>query len=155
VGAEHAFDNPIREAIKELQFIYKPNRSVNCLLSLGYGQPAILTASKLQVAGSAPIRMMAAVQSNYLADEIEAQIGELGIYHRFSVDRGLETPDNIPHDNIGLIGTHTNTYLQRIAIQRMVHNVVASLEQSKSNVTIGEISSSSDPSHMLAFSRYL
>jgi hypothetical protein len=155
VGAEQAFDNPIREAIKELRAIYDPKTIVNCLLSLGYGQPAILTAAKIQDTGFAPIRMVAAVQSDYLANEIEAQIGGLGVYYRFSVDHGLEAPDSIPHDNIGLIGSHTSAYLQRTNIQRMMQNVITSLEQSNSNVTIGEIGRPSDPCRMLAFSPYL
>jgi hypothetical protein len=152
VGAEQVFDNPIREAVKELRAIYDPKASINCLLSLGYGQPGVLTAAKIQDADSAQIKMVAAIHSDYLADEIEVQIGELGVYYRFSVDRGLEVPDNIPHDNIGLIGTHTGAYLQRTNIQRMMQNAITSLEQSNSNVTIGEIGRSSDPCRILVFS---
>ena len=150
VGAEQAFDNPIREAIKELRAVYDPKTRVNCVLSLGYGQPGVLTTAKIQDADSAQIKMVAAIHSNYLADEIEVQIGELGVYYRFSVDRGLEVPDNIPHDDLGLIVTHTNDYLQRNNIQGMMQTVITSLEQINSNVTIGDIGQSSDPCHILA-----
>lgn len=83
--------------------------------------------------------MMATMQSDALADEIEAQLGHYDVYYRFSVDRGLDSPGAISLDNLGAISTHTRAYLQQAKIQRDIESCVLASEK-RSGVTVADIS---------------
>jgi hypothetical protein len=113
ISADITLPNPTREAIKELHAVYGPDRRVACVLSLGSGRPAVIRASSLQNTSQDTANTMAILHAERTAEELDGQIGRSGVYCRFSVDRGLESPESVSLRNLGDIETHTRAYLQQ------------------------------------------
>jgi hypothetical protein len=83
------------------------------VLSLGSGRPGITPASSLRTTNQDAINAMAILQAERTAEELDNQIGRSRVYYRFSVDRGLESPESVSLGNIGDIEAHTQAYLQQ------------------------------------------
>jgi hypothetical protein len=113
ISADITLPNPTREAIKELHAVYGPDRRVACVLSLGSGRPAVIRASSLQNTCHDTANTMAILHAERTAEELDGQIGRSQVYYRFSVDRGLESPESVSLRNLGDIETHTRAYLQQ------------------------------------------
>jgi len=111
ISADIALQNPVREAIKELHAVYGADRRVACVLSLGSGRPSIIPASSLHNTNQDTAKTMAILQAERTAEEVDNQIGKSQVYYRFSVDRGLESPESVSLKRLGDIETHTRVYL--------------------------------------------
>jgi hypothetical protein len=106
VSAVNGFNNPTLEVIKEAKDIFGKERRVSCLLSLGAGQAEVRsTASKDYTTKTAQ-------DTETIARESQRRLGSLGIYFRFSVERGMDLECAIGEETFGAIATHTSVYLE-------------------------------------------
>ncbi|CCA67313.1 hypothetical protein PIIN_01144 [Serendipita indica DSM 11827] len=102
VSAVPAIINPTLEAIKEARDSYL-NQKISLILSLGSGKGALASDSYSLNA--------ATQQAETTADDLQRRFGNLLIYFRLSVDRGLEHAIPSNSRGFGLIRTHTVSYL--------------------------------------------
>ncbi|KIM27688.1 hypothetical protein M408DRAFT_24339, partial [Serendipita vermifera MAFF 305830] len=104
--------NPIREVITEAHSLFGGESTVACLLSVGTGHPGIITLTSGQ--GDVDLhRAMRDIMSDCTqkARELEDQIGQSGIYFRFSVEQGMENNVSNVMDTAWMV-TQTETYLE-------------------------------------------
>ncbi|KIM24302.1 hypothetical protein M408DRAFT_27138 [Serendipita vermifera MAFF 305830] len=92
IGGDLVLSNPIRLVIMEAYGAFGPDRHVACLLSVGCGHPGLSSTPS----GSSLDEwneFLRKITTSCLKDAQTAdiQMGHLGLYHRFSVTRGLET----------------------------------------------------------------
>jgi hypothetical protein len=128
ISAESTFPNPTREAIKELHTVYGVDRRVACVLSLGSGRPAVIPTSSLRNSHQDIAKVIAILQAERTAEELYGHIGRSQVYYRFSVDRGLESPDSVSLKNIGDIEVHTRAYLQQTITGDALESCIAAAE---------------------------
>lgn len=123
------FNNPIREAIRELHGIYVPHRRIACIISLGYGKSEIFQASDLYETGGKEPCARPDLQIEQAAEEMDTHLGSSQVYYRFSVDRGLESSKSISLDNLGVIEARTRAYLQQAGTRRTLAAAVVAAER--------------------------
>ena len=128
ISADITLPNPTREAMKELHAIYGADRRVACVLSLGSGHPAVVPASSLHNTNRNTAKVMAILQAERTAEELDGQIGRSQVYYRFSVDRGLESTESVSLRNLGDIETHTRAYLQQRSTEYVLDRSITASE---------------------------
>jgi hypothetical protein len=139
IGGELTISNPAREVISEAHGAFGPDERVACLLSLGCGHSGVIVApDELHSAGWSVFLEKLFRDNEQKAQIIEAQMGHLGLYYRFSVTRGLERRTSTITPKPGEVLAHTAVYLSMVAISRKmdlcvdsikVQDGIASLEQ--------------------------
>ncbi|PVF99824.1 TPR-like protein [Serendipita vermifera] len=163
VSAVHGYNNPTLEAMKEALDVFGSSTYLSCLLSLGTGKVTIKTfgvgasgaggatgaaaALRDEVVAtgksepiSEPINPISILEQlttdgERIAEEVSRRIGNLGVYYRFSVTRGLDFDDPPTHrdggtGNFGLIITHTTAYLLEDGVSSSLDKSVAAAENS-------------------------
>jgi hypothetical protein len=107
IGAEIGANNPCKDVISEAHGLFDGKRYVASLLSIGSGHPGIIPLSH----GSNPLYQLLA-SSEETAQDVEAQMGHLGIHSRFSVSQGLQNDQIKDCMDIGHILSHTEVYVE-------------------------------------------
>jgi len=139
VGGDITLSNPIRELIAEAYGCFGSEEHVACLLSLGCGNSGVIHApddSSLSAWNSFLVKLVASSEKE--AQMADAQMGHLGIYLRFSVNRGLETSSLDTAVTAGTLLMGTVAYLDDTSLSERLDDCVellrirdgtASLEQ--------------------------
>ncbi|KIM21455.1 hypothetical protein M408DRAFT_29534 [Serendipita vermifera MAFF 305830] len=104
--------NPIREVITEARSLFGGESTVACLLSVGTGHPGIITLTSSHE-GVDLNRAMREMMNDCTqkAREMEDQIGQSGIYFRFSVEQGMQNHVADAMDTAWIV-TQTETYME-------------------------------------------
>ncbi|PVF99825.1 hypothetical protein CPB86DRAFT_755916 [Serendipita vermifera] len=155
VSAVHGYNNPTLEVLKEALDVFGSNAYLSCLLSLGAGKGIIKSfgagASGAGGAAGAPredsletgknesnnpmsILEQLTTDGESIAEEAFRRIGNLGIYFRFSVSRGLDFDDvAAQRDGVstkfGEIIAHTTGYLLENTTSSYLDKAIASAER--------------------------
>ncbi|KIM23090.1 hypothetical protein M408DRAFT_28203 [Serendipita vermifera MAFF 305830] len=112
IGAGFGANNPVREVIEEAYSLFGGSSTVASLLSLGTGHPGII--SWPSDGGDLDIYKVTRDIMNdceQRAQEIEARMGRVGIYSRFSVEQGMQNGLPGQAADPGWITTQTESYL--------------------------------------------
>lgn len=120
VSAIYGFSNPVQEVVREAFNVFGSDAQVSLLLSLGSGHRGIISLND----GTQSVGIKLMKDGEILADDIENRLGHLGIYHRLSVDRGLEKWDR-SIDGFGAIKSHVDAYLARAEPNSKLEQCVA------------------------------
>lgn len=119
ISGELGLSNPVREVIAGAHRAFGNESTIACLLSIGCGNSGVnraLSASESESRTHFLERV--AFDSEKAAAEIDAQVGQLALYHRLSVTHGLEVSRyqlwNDPSD----IAAHTKAYLEDLEVIR-------------------------------------
>ncbi|KIM21462.1 hypothetical protein M408DRAFT_333430 [Serendipita vermifera MAFF 305830] len=112
IAASLGATNPIREVITEAHSLFGGESTVACLLSVGTGHPGIIALTS----GQEDVDLNRAMRDimndcTQKAREVEDQIGQSGIYFRFSVDQGMQNNISNATDAAWIV-TQTETYLE-------------------------------------------
>ena len=130
ISAVPAFINPTLEAIKEVKESYSPDRKISIILSLGSGKGALSN----DIHSSNTVTQ----QAETSADDFQRRWGNLLIYFRLSVDRGLEHAIPSNSHGYGLIKTHTASYLSYAANEATLDSCLRA----------SQVASNSTPKHL-------
>ena len=112
ISGDLAISNPSRKVIAEAKAAFGSEGLVACLLNLGCGHPGVIATPEDSDLSKWNQFLESLVTDNeQAAQEIQAQMDHLGIFHRLSVSLGLDgRPGNVA-PSIRDIVTHTETYL--------------------------------------------
>ncbi|KIM25845.1 hypothetical protein M408DRAFT_73758 [Serendipita vermifera MAFF 305830] len=106
--------NPVNEVITEAHLLFGGDAKVASLLSLGTGNPGIIS---FPPTGSGPKldRVMQDMMQDCerRAQEMEQRIGQVGIYCRLSVEQGMQSDQLEQMDDLSWIAAQTEDYLNR------------------------------------------
>ena len=129
ISGDLTLSNPTRLIISEAYQAFGGEQRVACLLSLGTGHPGIIMApERPDVESWNQFLERTARDGEQTAEEIESQMAPLGLYHRFSVTRGLEIEKDVPEAQAGVSITHAMAYLVGVSVSRKVAMCVDSLK---------------------------
>jgi hypothetical protein len=106
VSAVNGFNNPTLEAIREAHDVYGGSLPVSLVLSLGAGKPAVLSV------GSSDMMQRTSQDTETTARWLQKRLGNLNVYFRFSVERGLDADISNQTRRLGNVVGQTTAYLQ-------------------------------------------
>jgi hypothetical protein len=143
-GADITLSNPTRQTIAEAYGTFGEEARIACLLNIGCGHPGIIKSpgSSHSIAWIQFLEKIV-TDSEQKAEEIKSQMGHLGLYHRFSVTRGLEREKDVSEPESGDAITHTVVYLTGFDVSKKMdicvdslrlRDGVASLEQLRKHI---------------------
>lgn len=133
--------NPIRELIAEAYGKFREDARAATIVSFGSGNLGILASPIDGDTNSwAKITHSIAIDCEQAAQEIESQMGHLGIYFRFSVEQGLQDVYNDITGDLGRMTAQACAYLEEQAISRRIDHCVKSLRLRQGMSTLGQLS---------------
>jgi hypothetical protein len=136
MSAQSGFANPIREVIREAYHVFGSKAQISCLLSLGSGFRGVIT---LDDNGS--VAQGARMDCERTARDVKRGLARLNVYHRLSVDRGLEGWGSFGA-GFGVMKSHVDEYLGRDEPSwDMDQSIAASIKEGR--VTLERIRKSS------------
>jgi len=141
ISGDLKLSNPTRTIISEAYEAFGEEHRVACILNIGSGQPGVLSIpdnSDLETWNH--FLEKALKDGEQQSEAIEVQIGHLGLYHRFSVIRGLEWEKSGPHPDAGDIITHTAVYLGGVNVSRKMTTCVDLLRLRDGVAPLGQLS---------------
>jgi hypothetical protein len=145
ISGDLTLSNPTRLTISEAYEAFGGEQRVACLLSIGCGHPGVIVAPENSDLESWNQFVEKIVKdSEQRAEEIESQMGHLGLYHRFSVTRGLEMEKEIIAVQAEDIVTHATVYLTGVSVSRKVAMCVDSLIVRDGASSLEQLSESCD-----------
>ena len=123
-----ALSNPVREILAEAYRAFGPDGRVACLLSLGCGHLGVISVPDDPNLANWNIILERLVgNSGQTAREVGVQMGHLGIYHRYSITRGLEGLALTTATKSGEVLSHTAVYLGEVTVSRNLDACVSLL----------------------------
>ncbi|KIM23915.1 hypothetical protein M408DRAFT_319259, partial [Serendipita vermifera MAFF 305830] len=128
IGADWTLSNPAQETITEAHNAFGADEKVACLLNLGCGHPGVFAAPNLSSSADWN-RFLEQLVTNAerTAQNLESQIGRLGIYHRLSVSNGLESTITDTKMGPGDIMAHTKVYLDDTRVSQQMDKCAETL----------------------------
>jgi hypothetical protein len=141
ISGDLKFSNPTLVLVSEAYDVFGEERRVACLMNLGTGHPGFLSPpinSDLTSWNQFLDKVLK--DSEHKAEEIEFQIGNLGLYHRFTVTRGLEGEVQKNTHRIGDAVEYTMVYLAGVTVSRKLDMCVDSLKLRDGIASLGELS---------------
>jgi hypothetical protein len=119
ISGDLKLSNPTLTIVSEAYEAFGEQARVACLMSLGTGHPGFISPPSTSDLDSWNQFLDNVVKdSEQKAEEIESQLGNLGLYHRFSVTRGLEGERQTNASTIGDAIEYTVVYLNVVAVSR-------------------------------------
>jgi hypothetical protein len=141
VSGEVGLSNPTHEVIAEAHRAFGGNATVTCLLSIGSGHKGV-NAAPLDSNAEAWVEFLNRVtkDSEKIAQEVAAQMKYLTLYHRLSVDYGLEALKSDMWMDLTTISTATALYLNDIEVSERVERCVETINQGHGFATLEQLS---------------
>jgi hypothetical protein len=141
IGGAMGSGNPCRELVSEAYSLFGKDRHVSTILSLGSGRLGALAAPSTggQEEWMNVLRDMVKGHEQ-VAQEMETQVGHLGIYYRFSVEQGLPRIYGVNPNDIGWLNTQVDSYLHDAQVSRKLDHCVESLRLRQGQVTLEQLS---------------
>lgn len=132
MSAKFGFNNPTQEAMREAFAVFGSAATVSCLLSLGAGQLGVISLDQQGEATHGLSTQMVS-DSEGVAEAVHKHIGNLRVYFRFTVDRGLENWDEGRKD-FGVLKSHTDAYISKEQVNTALDGCLRAC-QIPSNIT--------------------
>ena len=141
VGGDLLISNPVRQVIAEAYATFGPERRVAALVSLGCGHPGFTSIPE----NSDPSewdKLLSKVVTNNEKDAqfADAQMGHLGLYHRFSVNQGLEISSENPDKSQEYTLTQTTVYLNDGALSEKLEHCLDSIKLQDGTSSLEQLS---------------
>lgn len=142
ISGSMGFNNPTKEAIEEAKRIFGEDRSISVIINLGSGlqNPPRLDSSTTNELYETLGNIVC--DSEKVADELSRRFAHSSIYHRFSVDRGMESraPTAWEEDVLANICTQTKAYIERISLS--LDAAIEPFSSKVSSLTLGQVGES-------------
>jgi len=147
-------NNPVEEVIEEARLVFKDDRPVGCILSLGTGHPGTVGLSKPDAFQKIlPLDLITVLKK--IATSCEETANRLtqrflecpDIYFRFNVTHGAGLVSLEEWEKMGEIKGHTEAYLRNPIVSKYINSIVkilcthgrASGLSENESVTLGQI----------------
>jgi hypothetical protein len=141
IGGAMGSGNPTRELILEAYNLFGKDAHVSTILSLGSGRLGALTAPSTGEKEELADVLREMVKScEQVAQEMETQVGHLGIYHRFSVEQGLQRIHGADLSDIDWLNAQVDSYLDEAQVSRKLDHCVESLRLRQGQVVLEQLS---------------
>jgi hypothetical protein len=139
IGASFGATNPVRELITEAPSLFGGDSSVASLLSLGAGHPGVISFPSGD--GVDLNRVMHDMMSDceQRAQEIERQIGRVGIYFRFSVEQGMQSDRLGPIADPNKLLAQTESYLAEERISKKIGDFIRNFDAVTRLITLDQL----------------
>jgi hypothetical protein len=146
ISADLTLSNPIRQIIKEAYGTFGEVARVACLLSLGCGHPgATISPEDSNLTSWNQFLTRLVMDSERKAQDIDEQMGHLGLYYRFCVSQGLERNEKTSISNPGGITVRTFVYLSSDPVSTKVTECIDSLKLRDGSASLEQLSQSYTP----------
>jgi hypothetical protein len=141
ISGDLKFSNPTLTIVSEAYEAFSEEARVACLTNIGTGHPGFISPPTTSDLDSWNQFLDKVVKdSEQKAEEIESQMGNLGLYHRFTVTRGLEGEGRTAMTTIGDAVECTSVYLGGVAVSRKLDICVDSLKSRDGIASLGQLS---------------
>jgi len=141
ISGDLKFSNPTLKIVSEANDAFGEEAHVACLMNLGSGHPGFLSPPSNSDSDSWNQFLDKVVEDGeQKAAELDSQMGNLGLYHRFSVARGLEMATRINTPTVGGAIEYTAMYLAEVAVSRKMDICVTSLRLRDGVASLGQLS---------------
>jgi hypothetical protein len=121
ISGDLTLSNPTLMIVSEAYEAFGQEAHIACLLNIGSGHPGLISSPDGSDLTSWNQFLEKVVKdSEQKAEEIDAQMGNLGLYHRLSVTRGLEEQTAVKTTTAGDVIGYTVVYLAGVAVSRKV-----------------------------------
>jgi hypothetical protein len=119
ISGDLTLSNPTLTVVSEAHEIFGQEARVACLMNIGSGHPGFISPpDSSDLASWNQFLEKVVKDSEQKAEEIEAQMGGLGLYHRLSVTRGLEGQTAVKTTTAGDAIGYTIVYLAGAGVSR-------------------------------------
>ncbi|KIM26748.1 hypothetical protein M408DRAFT_57060, partial [Serendipita vermifera MAFF 305830] len=143
IGADFSLGNPAQHLITEAYGAFGPEALVACVLSLGCGHPGIITTpSNSDVDKWNSLVEKLIVDSEQKSQQMESQMGHLGLYYRFCVTHGLERVDTTAPLGPSNVIVHTAVYLGDVSVSQKFDLSVNSVTLREGIASLDQLSES-------------
>jgi hypothetical protein len=141
VGGDLGLSNPTREVIAEAHRTFGDETTVSCLLSIGCGRSGANTVPS-DPAGTTWTDFVerAWMDSEKTVQDIATQMSQLTLYHRLSVNYGLERSQVREWKDPESITAHTTTYLNDLGVVELVDCCVGTMKHGDGFTTLEQLS---------------
>jgi hypothetical protein len=138
---EVGVNNPVRDVIAEAQILFGRDSSVASILSVGCGHPGVVSlAPKVDASALQAVMRDVILDCESRAQEMQEQIGHLGIYFRFSVEQGMQRSQPTPGNDLSWIATQTEVYLAGTGVSSKVEELLKSCDAGIGVITLDQLS---------------
>jgi hypothetical protein len=140
ISGDLGLSNPIREIIAGAHHTFGDEATVACLLSIGSGHSGVKSVPPTSDA-TARIDFLerVAMDSEKAAQEMAMQLSKLAIYHRFSVNYGLETLQSRAWWEPEAIAAHTAVYLNDLEVEKVIDCCVNAIKTGHGSATLEQL----------------
>ena len=141
IGGDLRFSNPTLTIISEANETFGEESPVACLMNIGSGHSGFISPPDNSDLDSWNQFLDKVVKdSEQKGEELESLMGSLGLYHRFSVTRGLEGEKRTEGTTIGDFVEYTSVYIAGIAVSRKLGYCVDLLRRRDGIASLGKLS---------------
>jgi len=139
IGPGLGANNPIREVITEAYSLFGGESTVSSLISLGTGHPGILSFPP--DGDGDPYGLMREMINDceQRAQEMERQIGRVGVYFRFSVEQGMQNNHPDRAEDPSWISAQTESYLAERGTSDRVDAFVRSFDAETGRISLDQL----------------
>jgi len=141
VGGDLGLSNPTREIISEAHRAFGDERTIACLLSIGCGHSGVKAVPE-DSAATAWVDFLTRVtmDSEKAARDIASHMSQLTLYHRLSVNYGLETDHVREWKDPETIAGYTTAYLNDGDVVGLVDRCVETMNHGDGFTTLEQLS---------------
>jgi hypothetical protein len=145
VSGDLGLSNPIREVIAGAHHAFGDEATVACLLSIGCGHSGIKSLPSTSDA-TARINFLerVAMDSEKVAQEMGSQMIQLSIYHRLSVNYGLEALQSRAWIDPKTSTIRTAVYLECLEVTELLDRCVDAIKTGHGSATLERLSESTN-----------
>jgi cell division inhibitor SulA len=141
ISGDLGFSNPVREVIAGAHDAFGDEATVACLVSIGCGHSGVTSVpSSSGAAARVNFLERVAMDGEKVAQEIATQMRQLILYHRFSVNYGLEAVQSRAWLEPDTIAAHTVVYLKDLELAKSVDSCVDAINTGHGSATLEQLS---------------
>jgi hypothetical protein len=141
ISGDLTLSNPTLMVISEAYETFGEKAHVACLMNIGNGHPGFISPPESSDLASWNLFLEKVVKDSELkAEEIDSHMGYLGVYHRFSVTRGLEGQIMMDTTTTGDAIGYTVVYLAGAAVSRKLDLCAKALTSRDGIVSLEQLS---------------
>jgi hypothetical protein len=139
IGGSFGSTNPVRDVITEAHSLFGGDSIVASVLSLGTGHPGVISFPSGDGADLHSLMRDMMNDSEQRAQEIERQIGRVGIYFRFSVEQGMQRDHLGPVADPSEVVAQTESYLEDHRTSEKISTFVQNFDTAIRPITLDQL----------------